>query len=45
MNDYERFEKLIAGGYSCISIIMDEGQYALDIIRKAARKFGRDLWI
>ncbi len=45
MNDYERFEKLIAGGYSCISIVTDEEQYALDIIRKAARKFGRDLWI
>ena len=45
MNDFEGFEKLITGGYSCISIITDEEDYALDIIRAAARKFGRDLWI
>jgi AAA+ superfamily predicted ATPase len=45
MNDYERFEQLIGGGCSCISIITDEEQYALEIVRSAARKFERNLWI
>ena len=45
MNDIERFEQLIKGGYSCISIITHEEQYALGIIREAALNLNLDLWI
>jgi AAA+ superfamily predicted ATPase len=45
MNDYERFEKIVSAGGGCVSIITDEEQYALDMVRSAARKFGRDFWL
>lgn len=45
MNDFERFEQLIAGGTYCISIVTHEERYALEILRKTAAKFKRDLWV
>ena len=45
MEDYEQFDQLIQNNYSCISIVTLEENYALDIIRKSARGFERDLWI
>lgn len=45
MDDIERFEKLIASGYGCISIVTDEEQYALEIARQAAMALKRDMWI
>ncbi len=45
MNDFERFEQLITGGTYCISIVTHEERYALEILRKTADKFKRDLWV
>ncbi len=45
MDDIERLKKLITSGYSCISIITYEEQYALEIVRQAAIALNRDLWI
>jgi len=45
MNDSERFEQLINGGYPCVSMVTHEEHYALDIIRAVARKLQRDVWI
>jgi len=45
MNDFERFEQLVNSGYSCVSIVTHEEHYALDIVRSAARKLQRDVWI
>jgi len=45
MDDFERFEELIKGGYCCISIVTHEEHYALEIVRKAAQNLKRDLWI
>ena len=44
-NDLERFEQLVNAGCSCISIVTHEEAYALDVIRAAARKQNRDVWI
>ncbi len=45
MNDYGQFEQLIKNGYSCISIISHEEDYALDIVRETAKTTERDMWI
>lgn len=45
MDDTERFEQLINGGYCCISIVTHEERYALEIIRQAALDLQRDMWI
>ncbi len=45
MSDFEQFEQLIEGGYSCISIITQEEHYALEIVRKTAAKLKRDMWV
>jgi len=45
MNDSAQFEQLINGGYPCVSMITREEHYALEIIRTAAKKLDRDLWI
>ena len=45
MNDFERFEQLINGEYRSISIVTHEERYALEIVRQAARKLNRDMWI
>lgn len=45
MNDFDQFEQLIKSGYCCISILTHEEQYALEIVRKAARNLERDMWI
>ncbi|UCG57651.1 MAG: hypothetical protein JSU70_22640, partial [Phycisphaerales bacterium] len=45
MNDVERLEQLIQGGYPCISIVTREEQYALEILRQAVLGLNRCLWI
>jgi SpoVK/Ycf46/Vps4 family AAA+-type ATPase len=45
MNDFERFEQLIESGCYCISIVTQEERYALEIVRKTAGKFDRDMWV
>jgi len=45
MDDIERFEQLINGGYCCISIITHEERYALEITRQTALNLKRDMWI
>ncbi len=45
MNDCERFEQLIEGGDGCISIVTNEEHDALEIVRKAAEKLKRDMWV
>ena len=45
MDDIERFEQLITGGYCCISIVTYEEQYALDMVRQVALSLNRDMWI
>ncbi len=45
MDDIERFEQLITGGYCCISIVTYEEQYALDMVRQVALSLNRDVWI
>jgi len=45
MDDIERFTQLITGGYSCISIVTYEEQYALEIVRQVALGLNRDMWI
>ncbi|MHC4460294.1 MAG: AAA family ATPase [Planctomycetota bacterium] len=45
MDDIERFEQLISGGYCCISIVTHEERYALEIVRQAALSLNRDVWI
>jgi AAA+ superfamily predicted ATPase len=45
MDDIERFTQLITGGYSCISIVTYEEQYAMEIVRQVALGLSRDLWI
>ncbi|UCD53268.1 MAG: AAA family ATPase, partial [Phycisphaerales bacterium] len=45
MNDFERFEQLIQAGSYCISIVTQEERYALEIVRKTAKKLKRDMWV
>jgi AAA+ superfamily predicted ATPase len=45
MNDFEQFEQLIESGTYCISIVTHEERYALEIVRKTAAKFKRDMWV
>ena len=45
MNDFERFEQLIGGGCCCVSIVTYEEEYALGLVRQAANKLERELWI
>ncbi|MHC4309617.1 MAG: AAA family ATPase [Planctomycetota bacterium] len=45
MDDIERFEQLITGGYCCISIVTYEEHYALDMVRDVALSLNRDVWI
>jgi len=45
MDDSERFEQLVNGGYCCISIVTHEERYALEIIRQAALGLKRSMWI
>ncbi len=45
MNDLNRFEQLIRAHHPCISIITYEEDYALDIVKKAAKQLNRRLWI
>jgi len=44
-DDFEQFEQLIKGGYSCVSIVTHEERYALGVVRETALKLGRDVWI
>lgn len=45
MDDFEQFEKLLEGGYCCISIVTYEERYALEIVRQTALNLNRDMWI
>jgi hypothetical protein len=45
MNDFERFEQVISSGCSCVSIVTYEEKYALELVREAARRLNRELWI
>ncbi|MHC4616628.1 MAG: AAA family ATPase [Planctomycetota bacterium] len=45
MNDFERFEQFIGGGCCCISIVTYEENYALELVKQAAKRLDRDLWI
>ncbi len=45
MDDYERFEHYLERCYPCISIVTFEEHYALEIVRQAAKKLQRDMWI
>jgi len=45
MTDSERFEQLMNGGCACMSMVTDEEEYALDVVRSVARKLGREVWI
>jgi len=45
MNDVERFEQLINGGYYCVSIVTHEERHALGIIRQAALDLKRGMWV
>ena len=45
MDDSERFEQLIHGGYCCIFIVTHEERYALEIIRQAALDLKRSMLI
>jgi AAA+ superfamily predicted ATPase len=45
MDDFEQFQQLIKSGYPCISIVTHEECYALEIVRKAAKKLSRDVWM
>jgi AAA+ superfamily predicted ATPase len=45
MNDFEQFAQLIESGIYCISIVTQEERYALEIIRKTAARFKRDMWV
>jgi len=45
MNDFEQFEQFINSSGSCISIVTHEEKYALELVRYAAKKQERDLWI
>ncbi|MBA7651635.1 ATP-dependent zinc metalloprotease FtsH [subsurface metagenome] len=45
MDDSERFEQLVNGGYCCISIVTHEERYALEIISQAALGLKRSMWI
>ena len=45
MNDYERFQRVINGGYCCISITTQEERYALEIVRQTGKQLERDLWV
>jgi hypothetical protein len=45
MDDFDKFEELVAGRYCCISIVTDEERYALEIVRQAALGLKRDMWI
>ena len=45
MNDFERFGQLVEGGTYCISIVTHEERYALEIVRKAATRLKRDMWV
>jgi MoxR-like ATPase len=45
MEDFERFEQLVKGGYCCISVVTYEERYALEIVRAAAKNLKRDMWI
>lgn len=43
MDDTRLIEQLIEGGYSCISIVTHEEQYALQILREVAIDLGREI--
>jgi len=45
MGDCQELERLIKAGYSCISIVTHEEEYALEIARVAALNLDRPLWI
>ncbi|MHC4476866.1 MAG: AAA family ATPase [Planctomycetota bacterium] len=45
MNDFEQFQQLINSGCCCISITTHEENYALELVRQAARGLTRQLWI
>jgi len=45
MDDFDKFEQLVAGRYCCISIVTDEERYALEIVHQAALGLKRDMWI
>jgi AAA+ superfamily predicted ATPase len=45
MNDFEQFEQLIESGTYCISIVTQEERYALEVVRKTAARFKRDMWV
>ena len=45
MGDCAQLEQLIKGGYSCISIVTHEEQYALQIACTAAVNLDRPLWV
>ncbi|MHC4521216.1 MAG: hypothetical protein ACYTAS_21690, partial [Planctomycetota bacterium] len=45
MGDCAQLEQLIKAGYSCISIVTHEEQYALEVVCTAAVNLDRPLWI
>ncbi|MHC4371209.1 MAG: hypothetical protein ACYSW8_26655 [Planctomycetota bacterium] len=45
MDDTRQIEQLIEGGYSCISIVTHEEQYALQVLREVAIDLGREMLI
>jgi SpoVK/Ycf46/Vps4 family AAA+-type ATPase len=45
MDDCDKLLRLIRGGYSCVSIVTQEEQYALETVRLAALNVSRPLWL
>ena len=45
MDDTKQIEQLIEGGYSCISIVTHEEQYALQLLREVAIDLDREMLI
>jgi hypothetical protein len=45
MGDCKQLERLIEGGYNCISIVTHEELYALEIARVAAINLTRPVWV
>ncbi len=45
MGDCKQLERLIEGGYNCVSIVTHEELYALEIARTAALNLNRPVWM
>ncbi len=45
MDDQKQFEQLVRAHHPCITIVTYEEEYALDIIKQAAKHLNRRLWV